>query len=112
QGIDHARGDRAAVRGASGRLQQGRPEDAGIYVTEPERQDSRDHRSERAGWKAAAFVRVGRDPAISRREEWQALAARRSAALAGHSMGALPDGRDRADVRPGRLLPQIRWQGL
>ena len=34
------------------------------------------------------------------------------AALADHSVGAFPDGRDRADVRPGRLFPQIRRQGF
>ncbi len=34
------------------------------------------------------------------------------AALPDHPVAALPDGRDRADVRPGRLLPQIRRQGF
>ena len=39
------------------------------------------------------------------------LPADAGAALPDHPVGALPDGRDRADVRPGRLLPQIRRQG-
>ena len=33
------------------------------------------------------------------------IAERRGAPLGDHSVGAFPDGRDRADVRPGRLLP-------
>ena len=76
QGLDHAGGDRAAVRGASGRLQQGRPEDAGIPVAQSERQDPGDPRSRRAGRQAAAAVRVRRDPAIPRREDRQAFARR------------------------------------
>ena len=39
------------------------------------------------------------------------LPADAGAALGDHPVGALPDGRHRADVRPGRLLPQIRRQG-
>lgn len=42
----------------------------------------------------------------------QAAAAGCCAALPDHPVGALPDGRHRADVRPGRLLPQIRRQGF
>src|SRR5258708_6316289 len=34
QGVDHAGGDRIALRGASRRLQQGRPEDAGIPLAQ------------------------------------------------------------------------------
>ena len=64
------------------------------------------------GGKPLGAVRVRRDPAISRREDRQAAAGRSGAALPDHPVGALPDGRDRADVRPGRLLPQIRRQGL
>ena len=112
QGLDHAGRDRPALRGASGRLQQGRPEDAGIPVAQSERQDPRDHRSGRARRQAAAAVRVRRDPAISRGEDRQASAGRSGAALPDHPVAALPDGRDRADVRPGRLLPQIRRQGV
>jgi len=48
-----------------------------------------------------------RDPAIPRREDRQAAAARPGAALADDPVGAFPDRRDRADVRPGRLLQQI-----
>ena len=42
----------------------------------------------------------------------QADAARCRAALADDAVADVPDGRHRADVRPGRLLPQIRRQGL
>src|SRR5215470_10336664 len=47
QGLDHAGGDRSAVRSASGRLQQGRSEDTGVSLSQPERKDPRDHRSRR-----------------------------------------------------------------
>ena len=112
QGLDHAGRDRAALRGASRRLRQGRPEDAGISVAESERQDPGDPRSRWARRQAARPVRVRRDPAIPRREDRQAAAGGCRAPLADHSVGALPDGRHRADVRPGRLLPQIRRQGF
>ena len=111
QGVDHAGGDRIALRSASRRLQQGRPEDGGILVTQSERQDSRDHRSQWPWRQTARPVRVRRDPAISCRENRQAPSPRRRAPLANHPVGALPDGRDRADVRTGRLLPQMCRQG-
>src|SRR5216683_2596523 len=74
QGVDHAGRDRLALRSASRRLQQGRPEDAGIPVVEPEWQDPGHPRSGRPGRKATSAVRVGRYPAISRREDWKAAA--------------------------------------
>src|SRR5216683_6847922 len=112
QGVDHAGGDRPALRGASGRLQQGRPEDAGISVAQSERKNSRDSRSQRSWRQAVAAVRIRRDPAIPRREDRTTSAHRSGAALADHPVAAFPDGRDRADVRPGRLLSQIRGQGF
>src|ERR1700682_2323256 len=72
QGLHHAGRDRLALRSASRRLQQRRTEKAGVLVAEPERQDPGDPRS---GWprgKAARPVRVGCDPAISRREDRKA----------------------------------------
>ena len=71
-----------------------------------------DPRSGRARRQAAAAVRVRRDPAISRRQDRQASAVGSGAAIPDHPVAALSDGRDRADVRPGRLLPQIRRQGV
>src|SRR6266404_9968681 len=112
QGLDHAGRDRLALRSASRRLQQGRPEDTRVPVAEPERQDPGDPRS---GWprrQAASPVRVRRGPAISRRENRKTAALGRGAPLPDHPVAALSDGRDRADVRPGRLLPQIRRQGF
>src|SRR5687768_14573134 len=74
QDLDHARRDRAALRSASRRLWQGRPEDAGIPVAESEWQDTRDPRSRWTRRQAARPVRVRRDPAIPRREDRQAAA--------------------------------------
>src|SRR5580692_11283094 len=74
QGLDHAGRDRVALRGACGRLQQGRPEDAGVPVAQSERQDTGDPRSERTWRQTAWVVRIWRHPAISRRENRQALA--------------------------------------
>ena len=42
----------------------------------------------------------------------QFLPERRRGALRDHPVADVPDGRHRADVRPGRLLPQVRRQGL
>src|ERR1700675_1129551 len=94
QGFEQAGRDRFALRSASRRLWQGRPEDAGVPVAEPKRQDPGDPRSRRTRWKAASPVRVRRDPAISRREDRKAAAGGWRAALADYSMGPLPDGRD------------------
>ena len=82
--------------------------DARVPVAQSERQDPRDHRSERAGRGAARPVRIRRDPALSRRQDRQAGAGRRGAPLRDHPVGVLPDGVHRPDVRPGRLLPQVR----
>ena len=64
------------------------------------------------GGKPLPPVRSRRDPAIPCGEDRQAPALGRRAALADHPVGAFPDGRDRADVWPGRLLQQIRRQRL
>src|SRR4051794_29427817 len=62
--LDRARGDRAAVRGAQGRLREERPDLARIPVAEPEQQDPGDPRPERPGRPAAGAVRVGGDPRL------------------------------------------------
>ena len=90
------------------RLRQERPADAGIPVAQPERQDPRDHRSGRTRRRAARPLRIRRDPALSRRQDGQAGAGRCGAPLRDHPVGVLPDGLHRTDVRPGRLLPQVR----
>src|SRR4030095_3497156 len=46
EGLDHARGDRAALRSASRRLRIEPSAVAGVSVAEPEQQDSGDPRSE------------------------------------------------------------------
>ena len=74
EGVDHAGGDRPAVRAALDRHRQERPEDAGIPVAQSERQDPRDHRSRWSGRRAAGPVRIRRDPALSGGEDRQAAA--------------------------------------
>jgi len=46
------------------------------------------------------------------REDGQVPAGRSGRALAGGPVGDVSDGRRRPDVRPARLLPQIRRQGV
>ena len=53
-----------------------RPEVAGVPVAQPEQQDPGDHRSRRPGRQAARAVRVGRDPALPRRQDRPAHAGR------------------------------------
>ena len=68
EGVGDARGDRPALRAASGALRHQRPDDAGVPLDQPEQQDPGDPRSGRAGRKAPAAVRIGRDPDLPRRE--------------------------------------------
>ena len=122
QGLDRARGDRAALRSASGGYPPERELDCGISVPESERQDPRDHRSQRAGRRAARSLRIRCHPALSRGEDRQAAAGGSGAALRDHPMGVLPDGLHRADVRPGRLFStnspagrsktSVRWSAI
>ena len=49
-------------------------------------------------------VRIRCHSAISGGEDGQAFADRRSSPLQDYPVGTFPDGRDRTDVRPGRLL--------
>ena len=78
QGLDHARGDRPALRAAPGaastRNDQMSPE---FLSLNPEQQDPGDPRSRRAGRQAAGAVRVGRDPDLPGRQDGPAHAARR-----------------------------------
>ena len=92
-------------------IMQERELDAGIPVAQSQRQDPGDHRSRWAGRQADRPVRIRRDPALPRREDRQAAADGSGAALRDHPVGVLPDGLGRADVRPGRLFPQIRRPG-
>ena len=64
------------------------------------------------GRRAAGAVRIGRDPDLPRRQERPVPAAERRGALRDAAVADVPDGRHRPDVRPGRLLPQVRRQGL
>src|SRR4051812_36645727 len=59
EGLDHARGDRCAVRGPLRQPGDERADVAGVLVAESVQQDSRDHRSGRTRWRAAAALRFG-----------------------------------------------------
>ena len=79
---------------------------------EPEQQDPGDHRPRRPRRRTAAAVRVGRDPDLPGRQVRAADATRCRRALRDDPVADVPDGRHRTDLRPGRLLPQVRRQGL
>ena len=101
-----------AVRAAPGALRRQRPAVARVPVAEPEQQDPGHPRSGRPGRQAAGAVRVGRDPGLPGREDRPADARRRRRALRDHPVADVPDGRHRPDVRPARVLQQVRRQGL
>ncbi len=60
------------------------------------------------GGRKVFAVRVGRDPAVSRGEERQADAGRDAGALPRNRVADVPDGRHRADARPGSSFPPLR----
>src|SRR5678815_4559996 len=62
EGVDHARGDRPALRGAPRELRFAGPDVAGVRLAESVQQDPRDHRSGWTGRRDTAAVRVGGDP--------------------------------------------------
>ncbi len=60
------------------------------------------------GGEAAGAVRVRRHPHLPGRENRPAAGPRPGPALPDPAVADVPDGRHRPDVRPARLLPQIR----
>ncbi len=111
EGVDRAGGARPALRGAHRLDHEGREPPAGVQVAQPQRQDSGDHRSRRAGRSADRPVRVRRHPALPLRQDGEAHPGRPDRPLRDDSVGVLPDRRRRPDVRPARLLLQVRRQG-
>ena len=111
EGVDHAGGDRAAVRAALVDIGKDDSQTPEFLSLNPNGKIPAIIDPDGPGGKPLGAVRIRRDPALSRREDRQAPAGRSGAALRDDPVGVLPDGVDRADVRAGRLLPQIRRQG-
>jgi hypothetical protein len=59
-----------------------------------------------------ALFEIGCDPPLSCRQDGTIYFGRSEHPLRNDPVGDVADGRSRADVRPGRLLQQIRRQGL
>ena len=104
EGVDHARGDRAALRAASidiGKNETWTPEFLSLNpngkipaILDPDGPDG----------EPLGTVRIRRDPALPRGEDRQArYPTDAGAALRDDPVGVLPDGGGRADVRPARL---------
>ena len=85
---------------------------AGIPVAQSERQDPGDSRSRRPRRQTARPVRIRRDPAIPRREDRTSCCRRTRRSAGRPSSGCISRWARRADVRAGRLLPQVRRQGF
>ena len=85
---------------------------ARVPEDQPEQPHPGDRRSRRPRRRADQHLRIRRDPDLSRREDRQVLAARRSAAAgAGARMADVADGRVRPDAGPGAPFPAGRERG-
>ena len=90
------------------RYRRRRPVRPRLSGDQPEQQDSGDRRSRRPRRQADLVVRIGRDPALSGRQD-RPLAARIDARpLRGAAVADVPDGRRRSDARPGASFPHLR----
>jgi hypothetical protein len=112
QGGHHAGRDRPALRGAPRRLRARRAAFARIPRAEPEQQDPGHHRPGRAG-RASAGRCGNRSRSCStwprRPASWAWTG---GAAPCDQPVAAVPGRQPGADVRPARLLPARRRQGL
>ena len=88
-----------------GKDEQFKPE---FLAHQPEQPHPGDRRSRRARRQAAAAVRIGRDPDLSRREDRASSCPRTARQVRRAAMADVPDGRRRADVRPGASFPARR----
>ena len=100
---------RAAHRSISARTRPGRPNSCRSTRTARSRRSSIP--TARAASRSACSNRA-RSWSISPRRPASSCRPTRPARYETLAVGVVPDGGDRADVRPARLLPQIRRQGL
>src|SRR5439155_730674 len=101
QGFDHAGGMRPALPRSQDRHRQGRPVHPRIRRDQPEQQDPVDRRSRGPRRRAARAHGIGRDPRLPRRQDRQIPAARLAREIRCAAVADVPDGRRRADLRPG-----------
>ena len=106
QGLDHAGGGRAALRGPSDQHRPGRPVQARVPGDQPQQQDP-GHRRPR---QRLPDVRIRRDPDLSRRQDRPAAAAagRPPRAHGRDAVADVPDGRRRPVLRPDPPLQPLR----
>src|SRR5260221_5579687 len=104
----HARGNRPRVRGPAGEHPYRRAVQTRVPANQPEQQDPRDRRPQRAGRKSARGFRVRSDSRLSGGENGEAAAPRCSWKVRRAGVADVPDGVGRPDDGAGRTFPQQR----
>src|SRR5436190_5806126 len=92
---------RPALPRSQDRHRQGRPVHARIRCDQPEQQDPVDRRSRGPRRRAARAHGIGRDPRLPRRQDRQIPAAQLAREVRCAAVADVPDGRRRAELRPG-----------
>ena len=112
QDHDFPRRDRPAVQDLSRQHRQGRAVRQGLPDDLAEQPHPRDGRSRSAGRRRAdRGVRVGRDAALSRRQDQEVHSAGPARAHGGDRMAVLADGQSRAELGAEQpLQPTTRWR--
>ena len=108
QGPRDARGVRPAVSSDPDRHRRRRAIRTRVPGDQPEQQDPGDRRPRRPRRRADLAVRIGRDPALSRRQDRAFPAGRPARPLSDARVAHVPDGQHRADARPDPSLPPLR----